>query len=78
MSAVPLGVQHYIDLTFEYFGSAGPVAITAYDGQWAAEIGSFELGPAFGSAFTIDGSGLHRGHIGENLVLEYGYMGQLE
>jgi hypothetical protein len=78
MSAVPLGNPHYIDLTFEYFGSAGPVAITAYDGQWAVEIGSFELGPAFGQAITIDASGLHHGHIGEHLVLEYGYMGQLE
>ena len=67
----PEGPPHYIDLTLEYRGAAEPISITAYDGDWWAVIGNYEVDPAFESSFTIDGSGLHKGHIGEDLVLEY-------
>ena len=66
----PVGPPHYIDLTLEYIGSAEPISITAYDGKWQSVIGTYEADPAF-EPFTIDGSELHRGHIGGDLVLEY-------
>jgi len=67
----PEGPPHYMDLTLAYIGSAGPILITAYDGQWSAVIGTYELDLEIEPFFTIDGSGLRRGHIGDNLVLEY-------
>ena len=67
----PEGPPHYIDLTLEYIGATEPISITAYDGQWWAVIGTYEVYPAIEPFFTIDGSGLHSGHIGGNLVLEY-------
>ncbi len=67
----PEGPPHYIELTLAYTGSAGPISITAYDGKWNAVIGIYEVDPEIEASFTIDGSGLRRGHIGEDLVLEY-------
>jgi hypothetical protein len=71
LKVLPEGPPHYIDLTLEYIGAAEPISITAYDGQWRPLIGTYEVDPDFEPSFTIDGSGLHRGHIGGNPVLEY-------
>jgi hypothetical protein len=68
---MPQGPPYYIDLTLRYIGAAEPTYLTAYDGKWRDVIGTYEVDPAFEPTFTIDGSGLHEGHFGENLVLEY-------
>ena len=67
----PAGPPHYIDMTLEYQGVEAPISITAYDGHWWSVIGTYEVDPALESFFTIDGSGLRKGYIGGNLVLEY-------
>jgi hypothetical protein len=67
----PVGPPHYIDLTLEYTGGAGPISVTAYDGEWWSVIGTYEVFPALEPTFTIDGNELKKGHIGEDLVLEY-------
>jgi len=68
---MPLGPPHYIDLTLEYAGTAEPVSVTAYEGQWGAVMSTYAVDPAVEPVFTIDGSQQPNGHIGENLVLEY-------
>jgi hypothetical protein len=70
-TTIPEGPPHYLDLTLTYKGAAGPITVTAYDGDWRAVIGTYQVDPGIDLSFTIDGSWLHRGHIGGNLVLEY-------
>jgi len=62
VTKIPEVPPHYIDLTLACIGAAEPISITAYDGQWRAVIGTYEV-DAF-KPFTIDGSELHKGHIG--------------
>jgi hypothetical protein len=71
-SRVPVGPPHYMDLTFEYVVSSGSISLTAYDGRWKEVIGIYDVDPDVDPAFTIDGSQLPKGYLGENLVLEYG------
>ena len=72
ISSIPLGPPHYIDLTLEYAGEREPISLTAYDGRWKDVLGTHDVDSDFNPIFTIDGSGLPKGYIGENLVLEYG------
>jgi hypothetical protein len=69
---IPLGPPHYFDLTFKYVGSTGPLSLTAYDGRWKDIIGIYEMASDFDPVFTINGRGLPKGYLGENLVIEYG------
>jgi hypothetical protein len=69
---IPLGPPHYFDLTLEYVGVKESIALTAYDGEWQNVIGTYEVDSAINPVFTVDGSGLSKGYLGENLVLEYG------
>jgi hypothetical protein len=71
ITTIPEGPPHYIDLTLEHIGRADPISITAYDGNWWAVIGTYEVDNDNEPSFTIDGSGLRKGHIGGDLVLEY-------
>ena len=72
ISKIPLGLPHYIDLTLEYAGAIDAIALTAYDGKPKNVVGTYQVNPDIDRVFTIDGSQLPKGHIGENLVLEYG------
>jgi hypothetical protein len=67
----PEGPPHYIDLTVAYIGAPEYISITAYDEDWKSVIGTYEVDPDVEPEFTIDGRDLHKGHIGELLVLEY-------
>jgi hypothetical protein len=68
----PLGPPHYIDLTLEYVGVKDPISLTVYDGKKKDVIAIYEVEPAANTVFTIDGSQLPKGYLGETLVLEYG------
>jgi hypothetical protein len=72
ISWIPIGPPHYIDLTLEYTGAIDVIALTAYDGKLKDVVGTYQVDSGINSVFTIDGSQLRKGHIGENLVLEYG------
>jgi hypothetical protein len=72
ISRIPLGPPHYMTLNLEYTGSAGPLSLTAYDGRWKDVIGIYQVASDFNTVFTINGRGLPKGYLGENLVLEYG------
>ena len=71
ISKIPLGPPHYLDLTLEYAGAADPLSLNVYDGKKKDVIGVYEVDPAVNPVFTIDASELPKGHLGENLVLEY-------
>jgi hypothetical protein len=71
ISEIPLGPPHYMALYLEYTGTAGPISLTAYDGKKKDVIGIYAVDPAVNPVFTIDGRELRKGHLGENLVLEY-------
>ncbi len=68
----PLVPPHYFDLTLEYVGAKDPFFLTACDGNWQDVIGTYEVDSAIGRVFSIDGSSLPKGHLEDNLVLEYG------
>jgi len=70
-SAIPLGPPHYMALNLEYTGTAALISLTAYDGKKKDVIGIYEVDPAVDPGFTIDGSELRKGRLGENLVLEF-------
>ena len=72
ISWIPLGPPHYMALNLEYTGSTGPISLSVYDGKKKDVIDTYEVDPAVNPVFTIDGSGLPKGYLGENLVLEYG------
>jgi hypothetical protein len=72
ISKIPIGPPHYIDLTLVYAGAIDAIALTAYDGKPKDVIGTYQVDADINPVFTIDGSQLRKGHIGENLVLEYG------
>jgi len=72
ISRVPLGPPHYIDLTLEFAGTGEPISLIAYDGKKKDVIAVYRVDPAVNPVFTIDGSGLPKGYLGENLVIEYG------
>ena len=72
ISKIPLGPPHYIDLTLEYAGAIDAIALTAYDGKPKNVVGTYQVDSDMNPVFTIDGSGLPRGYLGEKLVLEYG------
>jgi hypothetical protein len=72
IARIPLGPPHYMDLTLGYVGTAGPISLTAYDGQKKDVIAVYEVYPAVNPIFTLDGSGQPKGYLGDNLVLEYG------
>jgi|GEM_PF-1273229 len=67
----PLGPPHYFDLTLRYVGGKDLIALTAYDGRQKDVIGTYQVDTAVDPVFTVTGSLLPRGHLGENLVLEY-------
>jgi hypothetical protein len=72
ISKIPLGLPHYTDLTLEFAGVTDPISLTAYNGSGNDVIDIYEVDPAVNPEFTIDGSVLSEGHLGETLVLEYG------
>jgi hypothetical protein len=72
ISWIPIGPPHYIDLTLVYTGAIDAIALTAYDGKRKDVVGTYQADSGINSVFTIDGSQLPKGQIGENLVLEYG------
>jgi hypothetical protein len=67
----PLGPPHYFDLTLKYVGTKNPISLTAYNGSWDEILGSYAVDSISAPVFTINGSYLPEGHLGENLVLEY-------
>jgi hypothetical protein len=73
-SRIPLGPPHYVELILEYTGRKAPLSLTAYDGRWKDVIGSYAVDPAVTPIISIDGRELPKGHLGEFLVLESGYV----
>ena len=69
-SRIPLGPPHYYDLSLKYMG-ANSISLTAYNQYWANVLGTYSLGVNSTTVFTVNGSHLSEGHLGENLVLEY-------
>jgi len=74
ISRIPIGPPHYIDLTLEYTGALDAIALTAYDGKPKDVVGTYQVEAEINPVFTIDGSQLRKGHLGKNLVLEYGLV----
>ena len=74
ISKIPLGPPHYIDLTLEYAGAIDAISLTVYDGKRKNVVGTYQVDFDINPVFTIDGSQMPKGHIGENLVLEYGQV----
>ncbi|MCP4197448.1 MAG: hypothetical protein GY762_09905, partial [Proteobacteria bacterium] len=70
---IPLGPPYYVDLTLELIAAKNPIVLTVHDGKEKDVIGTYRVDSDIDPVFTIDGSRRPKGHLGENLVLEYGW-----